>query len=71
MGNKFIYVLNKNEVPHYIGETLSPSLRLTAHKRRWPDTKMEVIDEVPAKKQSPENIAKRLAWRNAPLNNVC
>lgn len=42
-----IYILTINGIPHYVGKTKNPNERFCKHKRKYPNSILEVIDEVP------------------------
>lgn len=41
-----IYILEKNNIPFYVGKTKDPIRRKHTHKRKWGDINLLVIDEV-------------------------
>lgn len=41
-----IYILTENEIPIYVGKSIVPEQRAKAHKGRFPDAILEIIDEV-------------------------
>jgi hypothetical protein len=43
---RFIYVLTENEIPFYVGKTKNPKQRESAHKKNYPNSKFEIIDEI-------------------------
>lgn len=44
---RFIYILHINDIIHYVGKTKHPDKRWNCHKQKYPNSILEVIDEVP------------------------
>jgi NUMOD3 motif-containing protein len=43
---RFIYILTENEIPIYVGKTNNIIKRTNNHKKKYPNAKLDVIDEV-------------------------
>ena len=47
--NVFIYCLNANNIPTYIGKTINPKNRKYKHKKNFPNEELEILDIKPRK----------------------
>lgn len=44
---RFIYILTENNIPIYVGKSKNPKQREHFHKRKYPNSILEIIDEIP------------------------